>query len=96
MISQEVVLTQMELKLQQAKAAQTEAQLREALSALQVLCDVVLESTAVAGAVATMPAMANNVQSVQPMMQPVTSTQIPSPVEPSKFDDANGNSIFDF
>lgn len=84
MISQQALFTQMELKLQQAKAAQNEAQLREAVSALQALCNVVLDST-----------------TVQAEVMPVVQQQLVTPTvqqqqTPSKLDDANGASIFDF
>lgn len=90
MISQQAIFSQMELKLQQAKQAQTEAQMREALSALQVLCNVVLDSTEI---------------ETKPVVQPTMPTQIipqqtlqttQQPQQAKSFDDANGASIFDF
>lgn len=86
MISQQALFTQMELKLQQAKAAQTEAQMREAVSALQALCNVVLDSTDVSPKV---PAILNT--SVPAPVAPMTQ-QPPA----KQLDDANGASIFDF
>ncbi|MER1998864.1 MAG: DUF5327 family protein [Lysinibacillus sp.] len=89
MISQQALFSQMELKLQQAKQAQTEAQMREALSALQVLCNVVLDSTEIETKLVVQPTVPTQILPQQ--------LQTPQQSQQKKlFDDANGTSIFDF
>ena len=90
MISQQALFSQMELKLQQAKQAQTEAQMREALSALQVLCNVVLDSTEIETKPVVQPTMPT-----QMVPQQIIQTQ-KQPQQVKSLDDANGTSIFDF
>ena len=90
MISQQALFSQMELKLQQAKQAQNEAQMREALSGLQTLCNVVLESGVPQQTYTTpVPVQATPVQ--QQVVAPIQSKQTAALI-----DDANGTSIFDF
>lgn len=88
MISQQALFTQMELKLQQAKQAQTEGQMREALSALQVLCNVVLDRPEIEAPVNVQPITSTQVVPTQPMQNVQQQSK--------SFDDANGTSIFDF
>ena len=87
MITYEAVLTQMEQALVQAKNAQNEQQMREQLTAIKALCDIVLQQKAPKVAVAPV------VQQVPMMPQ----TQI-APMSQVKMQesDANGDSIFDF
>lgn len=93
MISQQALFTQMELKLQQAKAAQNEAKMREALSALQALCNVVLDSSVSAAVVGSVSVPTQ--QSAPPvMMQQVQPSEQTKQV--NEIDEANGASIFDF
>lgn len=89
MISQQALFSQMELKLQQAKQAQNEAQMREALSGLQTLCNVVLESVPQQTYTTPVPVQATPVQ-----QQAVAPVQAKRPA--TLIDDANGTSIFDF
>lgn len=89
MISQQALFLQMELKLQQAKQAPNEAQLREALSGLQTLCNLVLESVPQQTYTTPVPVQATPVQ-----QQVVAPIQVKQPA--AVIDDANGTSIFDF
>ncbi|HEY9570522.1 MAG TPA: DUF5327 family protein [Metalysinibacillus sp.] len=80
MISQQSVIHEMEKQLQQAKQAQSEAELKASLTAIQALCNVALHDTAhtkptLLGQAITAPAVA------QPKLEE---------------DDANGDSLFDF
>lgn len=91
MISQQALFTQMELKLHQAKAAQTEAQMREAVSALQALCNVVLDSAHSTEVMSAPTISSTNVET--PTMVTAKVTRQP---EAKQIDDANGASLFDF
>lgn len=91
MISQQALFAQMELKLQQAKQAQTDGQMREALSALQVLCNVVLDSTDLESQPVMQRSLPPQALQQQPQQQLRQAEQQSTPI-----DDANGNSIFDF
>ena len=90
MISQQALFTQMELKLHQAKAAQTEAQMREAVSALQALCNVVLDSTH-STEVRSAPTISST--NAETTMLSANMTRQP---EAKQIEDANGASLFDF
>ena len=92
MISYEAIIAQIELTVQQAKHAQSEQQMREQLTAVQALCEVVLGQRA-----SRIPD-----QLVQ-QRQEVQSRSVQAPVmqqanTSSKLQelDANGDSIFDF
>lgn len=92
MISYEAIIAQIELTVQQAKHAQSEQQMREQLTAVQALCEVVLGQRA-----SRIPD-----QLVQ-QRQEVQSFSVQAPVmqqanTSSKLQelDANGDSIFDF
>lgn len=83
MITYETIIMQMEQALAQAKQAKNEQQMREQLTAVKALCDVVLRDASTG---------------VAPMIQPVSSTpQVPS-ISTVKIQEtgANGDSIFDF
>jgi len=84
MIENNVVLIQMEKLLRQAQQSPTEANLREQLTAIRALCDVILHTNE------TMPSPIVKVQS-QNENQLVTPTS-----EKILESDANGDSIFDF
>lgn len=94
MISNEAIFAQMELKLQQAKMVNNEAQMREALSALRTLCDVVLDST-LTGQQPNPSNAVHQVYTTQPIvMQPIVQ---PNPkISTEGLEEANGTSIFDF
>lgn len=86
MITYETVIAQMEQLIGQAKQAPNEQQMREQLTAVRALCNIVL-SQAMPVVASPMPIQGPNVQSTMP----ATSTQ-------TKWQesDANGDSIFDF
>ncbi|MGE7917321.1 YwdI family protein [Viridibacillus sp. NPDC093762] len=99
MISHELIVTEIDKHLLQAKHAQNEQEIREALSAVRALCDVVLakSSETIARPLEmqnSQVVQAQNIQSSQQMMQ----TQIPAAITTNKLheEDANGDSIFDF
>ena len=92
MISYEAIIAQIEQAVQQAKHAHSEQQMREQLTAVKALCEVVLgqqvahtTSKPVQQMTAVQPA---SVQ-VPVMQQANTSSKLQEP-------DANGDSIFDF
>ncbi|MFJ7668555.1 YwdI family protein [Lysinibacillus sp. NPDC097195] len=91
MISYEAVIQQVEKQLAGAKNANNEQQIREALTAIRALCDVVLDlPTATSN---------GNVQVKQHLPQMLSTEQMPSTINSSKIqhnDGANGDSIFDF
>ena len=83
MISYEAIIAQIEQAVQQAKHAQSEQQMREQLTAVKALCEVVLGQQALVQ-------QRQEVQPVAPVMQQAnTSSKLQEP-------DANGDSIFDF
>lgn len=88
MISYQAVLQQLEKQLDEAKKASSEQQIRESLTAVRALCDVVLAQPA-EGA------------KPQPKHIPQMLTQSPTQqmVYTAKIDEedgANGDSLFDF
>ena len=92
MISYEAIIAQMEQALQQAKHAQSEQQMREQLTAVKALCEVVLGQQA-SYITDNLVQQRQQVQSVTvqaPVMQQANaSSKLQEP-------DANGDSIFDF
>ena len=83
MISYEAIIAQIEQAVQQAKHAQSEQQMREQLTAVKALCEVVLGQQALVQ-------QRQEVQPVAPVMQQANaSSKLQEP-------DANGDSIFDF
>ncbi|MEK4093907.1 MULTISPECIES: YwdI family protein [unclassified Viridibacillus] len=102
MISHELIVTEIDKYLLQAKHAQNEQEIREALSAVRALCDVVLAKSSETIARPSRPLdmqtsqviQSQNIQPSQQMMQ----TQIPASITTNKLheEDANGDSIFDF
>ena len=92
MISYEAIIAQIERAVQQAKHAQSEQQLREQLTAVQALCEVVLGQRASH----ITDQLVQQRQEVQtfPVQAPVVQQANTS----SKLQelDANGDSIFDF
>ena len=88
MISYEAVIQQLEKQLASVKNATNEQQMREALTAIRALCDVVLD----------LPIETSNVQSKH-LPQMLATEQKPSNLYSAKIqhdDGANGDSIFDF
>lgn len=88
MISYQTVLQQLEKQLDEAKKATGEQQIRESLTAVRALCDVVL-------------AQSVETSKTQPKHTPQMLTQVPTPqmVYTAKIDEedeANGDSLFDF
>ncbi|HBJ01943.1 MULTISPECIES: YwdI family protein [Lysinibacillus] len=89
MIPYQAVIQQLEKQLSSAKNAGNDQQIREALSAIRALCDVVLDSP-------------SNTPSITPpskhLPQMLVSEMKPSSLSTSKIeeDGANGDSIFDF
>ncbi|WP_431029024.1 YwdI family protein [Lysinibacillus sp. LZ02] len=86
MISYEAMIVQMEQLVQNAKHAQDEQQMREQLTAVKALCDIVLgqrnlkmEQTAMPSATVQLPVM--------------RQANLSDKLQES---DANGDSIFDF
>jgi hypothetical protein len=104
MISHEIIVNEIDKHLLQAKKAKNEQEIREALSAVRALCDVVLAKSSETIARPSRPldmqmqnsqvVQAQNIQPSQQMMQ----TQIPASITTNKLheEDANGDSIFDF
>ena len=92
MISYEAIIAQIEQAVQQAKHAHSEQQMREQLTAVKALCEVVLGQQASH----TASKLVQQTTAVQPvpvqapvMQQANTSSKLQEP-------DANGDSIFDF
>lgn len=89
MISQQAIFLEIEQQLARAKQATTEAQAREALAAIQALCNVTLQATrSTAQPLTTMATT-----------QPLTAMAQPQSLTATKFvedDGANGDSLFDF
>ena len=92
MISYEAIIAQIEQAVQQAKYAQSEQQMREQLTAVKALCEVVLGQQASY----ITDKLVQQRQQVQPvtvqapvMQQANASSELQEP-------DANGDSIFDF
>lgn len=90
MITNEMIIKQIEKLTAEAAYASTEQQVREKLTAIRALCDVVLDE---------------KITSSQPLMNHLVSTSVSSPVytqpvaipaQKLEEDDANGDSLFDF
>ena len=90
MISNEALLAQMDIKLQQAKTAGSEAQMREALSAIRTLCDVVLDNPQV---LQRPSSEQTHVIQQQLYSSPMQGQQLSMQ---EGLQEANGKSIFDF
>ncbi|MGN4126785.1 YwdI family protein [Lysinibacillus sphaericus] len=88
MISYQAVLQQLEKQLAGAKNAASEQQIRETLTAIRALCDVVLDLPAEAPKAPT-----------KHLPQMLATGSTPSSIYTAKMeedDGANGDSIFDF
>jgi len=92
MISYEAIIAQIEQAVQQAKHAQSEQQMREQLTAVKALCEVVLgqQSSYTTGKLVQQTTAVQPVTVQGPVMQQANaSSKLQEP-------DANGDSIFDF
>lgn len=92
MISYETIVQQIEKHAIQAKQTRDEQQIREHLSAIRALCEVVLDD---GKPVAKLPLATPSVHNIQ-----TTSMMISQPLVASsqkiEEEDANGESLFDF
>ena len=93
MISYEAIIAQIEQAVQQAKHAQSEQQMREQLTAVKALCEVVLGQQA--------PYITNKLVQQRQEVQPISVQQAPvmqqaNAASKLQEPDANGDSIFDF
>lgn len=92
MISYEAIIAQIEQAVQQAKHAQSEQHMREQLTAVKALCEVVLgqQASHITGKFVQQMQEVQQVTVQSPVMQQVNaSSKLQEP-------DANGDSIFDF
>ena len=95
MISYEAIVQQIAKLTAQANETQNEQQIREQLSAIRALCDVVLsDKTSNTKVSPVVPSEANIVHRSSPT--PVFTQPIVTPSQKLEEDDANGDSIFDF
>ena len=92
MISYEAIVQQIEKHVMQAKQGGSEARLREQLSAIHTLCEIVLHEKATH---VNQPAASSTVQ-VHTL--PASTVQSPVAIAATKLEekDANGESLFDF
>ena len=88
MISYQTILQQLEKQVEEAKNASNEQQIRESLTAVRALCDVVL---------------AKPVEAVKKQSTPMPKVLTPMPTQQTVYtakmdeeDGANGESLFDF
>ena len=88
MISYQTILQQLEKQLDEAKKATGEQQIRESLTAVRALCDVVLEQSVETSK--TQPKHAPQMLTQVPTQQMVYTAKI------NEEDGANGDSLFDF
>ena len=88
MISYQAILQQLEKQLDEAKKASSEQQIRESLTAVRALCDVVLAQP-VEGA-KSQPKQIPQMLTQSPTQQMVYTAKI------DEEDGANGDSLFDF
>lgn len=95
MISYEQIVQQIAKLTAQANEAQNEQQIREQLSAIRALCDVVLlDKTANTKVSPVIPSATNFSHLSSPT--PAFTQPIVTPSQKLEEDDANGDSIFDF
>lgn len=95
MISYEMIVQQIAKLTAQANEAQNEQQIREQLSAIRALCDVVLsDQTASTKDFQATQNKTNFVNLSSPT--PVYTQPVVMPSQKLEEDDANGDSIFDF
>lgn len=92
MISYEAIIAQIEQAVQQAKHAQSEQQMREQLTAVKALCEVVLGQQASH----ITSKLVQQRQEVQPVTMQTSVMQQANASPKLQEPDANGDSIFDF
>ena len=92
MISYEAIIAQIEQAVQQAKHAHSEQQMREQLTAVKALCEVVLGQQATY----TKSNLVQQTTVVQPVTMQAPVMQQANPSSKMQEPDANGDSIFDF
>ena len=96
MISYEKIVQQIAQLTAQANEVQNEQQIREQLSAIRALCDLVLSdkiaNTKVSPVVSSAAKFSHHLSS----LTPVFTQPIVTPSQKLEEDDANGDSIFDF
>lgn len=92
MISYEAVLAQMEQLVQNATHAHNEQHMREQVTAVKALCEVIL------GQAGSMPQQLTSAVHAAPAIQKSQNLLVQQPVSTEKLQepDANGDSIFDF
>lgn len=88
MISYQAILQQLEKQLDEAKKASSEQQIRESLTAVRALCDVVLAQPAEGAK--SQPKHIPQMLTQSPTQQMVYTAKI------DEEDGANGDSLFDF
>lgn len=88
MISYQAILQQLEKQLDEAKKASSEQQIRESLTAVRALCDVVLAQPAEGAK--SQPKQIPQMLTQSPTQQMVYTAKI------DEEDGANGDSLFDF
>lgn len=95
MISYQAVLEELAKHIVQAQSAESEAQIREELSAIRALCDVGLHNEMQKS---SQPSIIPKMMNTPNPPQKQTSSQIVRNLTTNKLeeDDANGDSIFDF
>ena len=93
MISYEMIVQQITKLTAQANEAQHEQQIREQLSAIRALCDVVLSDKTANTKV--LPVNGATIMN-QSSPTPVYTQPVVVPSQKLEEDDANGDSIFDF
>ncbi|ATP38917.1 hypothetical protein CSE16_02150 [Solibacillus sp. R5-41] len=92
MISYEMIVQQIEKHASQAKQVRGEQQIREQLSAIRALCDVVLDE---GKSVAKLPEAALSVHNIQTSSMMISQLPVTSSQKIEE-EDANGESLFDF
>jgi hypothetical protein len=90
-ISVEQLLKKMESELHKAKQAEGSVQLRENVHSIKVLCELILEDSALkSGSVRGL----SEAVALQPQIQSITPTTLS--VKKLEEEEANGDSLFDF
>lgn len=90
MITNETIVKQIEKLTAEAARASTEQQVREKLTAIRALCDVVLDETVMS------PKLASPNRLGASLASPVYTQPVAIPAQKLQEEDANGDSLFDF
>jgi hypothetical protein len=91
-ISVEQLLKKMESELHKAKQAEGSVQLRENVHSIKVLCELILEDSALKSR--SVRGLSEAVALQQPQIQTITPTTLS--VKKLEEEEANGDSLFDF